>query len=108
MEYDTSYQYIFEKMRIYVHDINELSIISNTHTTIKKIISVVYVSYHYGCCMRHIGENILNNFYNSKIVSHFCKASKAYDRFEFYDHFNQIRAMVLKTAEHLECVRFHK
>ena len=36
-----------------------------------------YPASHYGCCMRHLGENIRNNFHNSKVVSHFYKAAKA-------------------------------
>ncbi|KAH0670093.1 hypothetical protein KY289_024586 [Solanum tuberosum] len=38
----------------------------------------------------------------------FVQTSKAYNKVEFYDHFNQIRDMVPKTAEHLESVGFHR
>ncbi|KAG5627956.1 hypothetical protein H5410_013174, partial [Solanum commersonii] len=42
------------------------------------------------------------------VVSHFYNAAKAYNKVEFYDHFNQIRDMVPKAAELLESVGFHK
>uniref|UniRef100_M1CCI3 Mutator-like transposase n=1 Tax=Solanum tuberosum TaxID=4113 RepID=M1CCI3_SOLTU len=73
-----------------------------------KMVSIVYPSAHYGCCMRHLGENIRNNFHNAKVVSHFYNAAKAYNKVEFYDHFNQIRDMVPKAAEHLESIGFHR
>ncbi|XP_015164965.1 uncharacterized protein [Solanum tuberosum] len=72
------------------------------------MVSIVYPSAHYGCCMRHLGENIRNNFHNAKVVSHFYNAAKAYNKVELYDHFNQIRDMVPKAAEHLESVGFHR
>ncbi|KAH0633344.1 hypothetical protein KY284_036130 [Solanum tuberosum] len=56
--------------------------------------------------MRHLGENIRNNFHNSKVVTHFYKATKAYDRCEFDDHFNQIRVLVPKAVETLERIGF--
>ena len=62
---------------------------------------------HYGCCMRHLGENVRTNFHNLKVVSHFYKAAKAYDICEFNDHFNQIRDLVLKATEALERIEFH-
>ncbi|KAH0781356.1 hypothetical protein KY290_000954 [Solanum tuberosum] len=30
------------------------------------MVSTIYPASHYGCCMRHLGENIRNNFHNSK------------------------------------------
>ncbi|KAH0661352.1 hypothetical protein KY284_026283 [Solanum tuberosum] len=78
------------------------------HSSIRKMVSIVYPSAHYGCCMRHLGENIRNNFHNAKVVSQFYNAAKAYNKVEFYDHFNQIRDMVHKAAEHLESVGFHR
>ena len=57
--------------------------------------------------MRHLGENIRNNFHNSKVVSHFYKAEKTYDICEFNDHFNQIRDLVPKAVEALEHIEFH-
>uniref|UniRef100_M1DG38 Mutator-like transposase n=1 Tax=Solanum tuberosum TaxID=4113 RepID=M1DG38_SOLTU len=57
--------------------------------------------------MRHLGENIRDNFHNSKVVTHFYKAAKAYDRCEFNDHFNQIRDLVSKAVETLERIGFH-
>ncbi|XP_049387194.1 uncharacterized protein LOC125851445 [Solanum stenotomum] len=107
-ECDASYQYFFEQMRSYVDDTDELCIISDRHSSIRKMVSIVYPSAHYGCYMRHLGENIRNNFHNAKVVSHFYNAAKAYNKVEFYDHFNQIRDMVLKAAEHLESVGFHR
>ncbi|KAG5621035.1 hypothetical protein H5410_006253 [Solanum commersonii] len=72
------------------------------HPNIRKMVSTIYPASHYGCYMRHIGENIRNNFHNSKVVTHFYKAAKAYDRCEFNDHFNQIRDLVPKAAKTLE------
>ncbi|KAH0761254.1 hypothetical protein KY290_017327 [Solanum tuberosum] len=107
-ECDASYQYFFEQMRSYVDDTDELCIIFDRHSSIRKMVSIMYPSAHYGCCMRHLGENIRNNFHNAKVVSHFYNAAKAYNKVEFYDHFNQIRDMVPKAAEHLESVGFHR
>ncbi|KAH0664043.1 hypothetical protein KY284_028974 [Solanum tuberosum] len=107
-ECDASYQYFFEQMRSYVDDTDELCIISNRHSSIRKMVSIVYPSAHYGCYMRQLGENIRNNFHNAKVVSHFFNAAKAYNKVEFYDHFNQIRDMIPKAAEHLESVGFHR
>ncbi|KAG5589628.1 hypothetical protein H5410_040142 [Solanum commersonii] len=71
------------------------------------MVSTIYPASHYACCMRHFGENIRNNFHNSNVVSHFYKAAKAYDRYEFNDHFNQIKDLVPKAAETLKHIRFH-
>ncbi|KAG5601712.1 hypothetical protein H5410_033082, partial [Solanum commersonii] len=73
-----------------------------------KMVSIVYPSAHYGCYIRHLGENIRNNFHNAKVVSHFYNAAKAYNKVEFYDHFNQIRDMIPKAVKHLESVGFHR
>ncbi|XP_049397325.1 uncharacterized protein LOC125861482 [Solanum stenotomum] len=94
-------------MRSFVDDTDELCIISDSHPSIRKMISTIYPASHYGCCMRHLGENIRNNFHNSKEVIHFYKAAKAYDRCEFNDHFNQIRDLVPTAAETLESIGFH-
>ncbi|KAG5600689.1 hypothetical protein H5410_032059 [Solanum commersonii] len=48
------------------------------------------------------------DFILAKVVSHFYNAAKTYNKVEFYDHFNQIRDMVPKAAEHLESVGFHR
>ncbi|KAH0707764.1 hypothetical protein KY289_012840 [Solanum tuberosum] len=71
------------------------------------MVSTIYPASHYGCCMRYLGENIRNSFHISKVVTHFYKAAKAYDRCEFNDHFNQIRDLVPKAAETLERIGFH-
>ncbi|KAH0758450.1 hypothetical protein KY290_021943 [Solanum tuberosum] len=76
-ECDASYQYFFEQMRSYVDDTDELCIIYDRYSSIQKMLSIVYPSAHY---------------------------AKAYNIVEFYDHFNQIRDMVPKAAEHLESV----
>ncbi|KAH0709690.1 hypothetical protein KY284_011117 [Solanum tuberosum] len=91
----------------FVDDTDELCIISDRHPSIRKMVLTIYPASHYGCCMRHLGENIRNNFHNSKVVTHFYKAAKAYDRCEFNDHFNQIRDLVPKAAETLERIGFH-
>ncbi|KAH0652858.1 hypothetical protein KY289_030536 [Solanum tuberosum] len=36
------------------------------HPSIRKMVSTIYPASHYGCCMRHLGKNIQNNFHNSK------------------------------------------
>ena len=71
------------------------------------MVTRIYPASHYGCCMRHLGENFLNNFHNSKVVSYFYKATKVYDICEFNDHFNQIRDLVPKVAEAFERIVFH-
>ncbi|KAG5619910.1 hypothetical protein H5410_005128 [Solanum commersonii] len=37
-----------------------------------------------------------------------CPNLQSVQRVEFYDHFNQIRDMVPKTAEHVESVEFYR
>ncbi|XP_049391160.1 uncharacterized protein LOC125855479 [Solanum stenotomum] len=106
-ECDASYEYFFQNMRSLVDDTDELCIISYRHPSIRKMISIIYHASHYGCCMRHLGENIRNNFHNSKVETHFYKAAKAYDRCEFNEHFNQIRDLVPKAAKTLERIGFH-
>ncbi|KAH0679351.1 hypothetical protein KY284_020436 [Solanum tuberosum] len=106
-ECDASYEYFFQNTRSFVDDTDELCIISDRHPSIRKMVSTIYFASHYGCCMRHLGENIRDNFHNSKVVTHFYKAAKAYDRCEFNDHFNQIRDLVPKAAETLERIGFH-
>ncbi|XP_015054787.1 uncharacterized protein LOC107001141 [Solanum pennellii] len=106
-ECDASYEYFFQNMRSFVDVTDELCIISDRHPSIRKKVLRIYPASHYGCCMRHLGENIRNNFHNSKVVSHFYKAAKAYDICEFNDHFNQIRDLVPKAAKDLEHIGFH-
>ncbi|KAH0696353.1 hypothetical protein KY290_013721 [Solanum tuberosum] len=72
------------------------------------MVLTIYPASHYGCCIRHLGENIRNYFHSSKVVSHLYKAAKANDRCEFKDHFNQIRDLVPKAAETLERIGFHR
>ncbi|XP_059295456.1 uncharacterized protein LOC132048791 [Lycium ferocissimum] len=88
-ECDASYKYFFEQMRSFVDDTTELCIISDRHPSIKKAVSIVFPLSHYGCCMRHLGENLRTCFHNTKVVSRFYKAAKSYN-IEFNDHFNQI------------------
>ena len=66
-------------MKSFVDDTDELLIISDRHPSIRKVVSRIYPASHYSCCITHLGENTPNNFHNSKVVSHFYKASKAYD-----------------------------
>ncbi|KAH0672563.1 hypothetical protein KY290_024791 [Solanum tuberosum] len=77
-ECDASYEYVLQNMRSFVDDTDELCIISDRHPSIRKM-----------------------------VVSHFYEAAKAYDRCEFNDHFNQIRALVPKAVKTFECIRFH-
>ena len=69
----------FQNMRSFVDDTDDLCIISDRHSSIRKMVPRIYPASHYGCCIRHLGKNIQNNFHNSKVVSHFYKAAKAYD-----------------------------
>ncbi|KAH0673951.1 hypothetical protein KY290_008348 [Solanum tuberosum] len=107
-ECDVSYRYFFEQLRSFVLDTPELCIISDRHQSIRKMVSIVFPSAHYGCCMRHLGENIRNNFHNASVVYHFYKAAKAYNIDVFSDHFNRIRDLVPQAATHLERVGFHR
>ena len=102
-----SYKYFFQIMRGFVDETNELCIISDSHPSIRIMISRIYPACHYGCCMRHLRENIRNKFHNSKVVSHFYKAAKAYDICEFNDHFNQLRDLVPKATKALERIGFY-
>ncbi|XP_055822154.1 uncharacterized protein LOC129890678 [Solanum dulcamara] len=94
-ECDASYRYFFEQISNFVDDTPELCIISDRNPSIKKMVEIVFPLSHYGCCMRHLGENIRNYIHNGKVVYHFYKAAKAYSVDEFNDHFNQIRNMIL-------------
>ncbi|KAH0679461.1 hypothetical protein KY284_020546 [Solanum tuberosum] len=107
-ECDASYRYFFEQLRSFVLDTPELCIISDRHQSIRKMVSIVFPLAHYGCCMRHLGENIRNNFHNASVVYHFYKAAKAYNIDVFSDHFNRIRDLVPQAATHLERVGFHR
>ncbi|XP_049381227.1 uncharacterized protein LOC125845736 [Solanum stenotomum] len=107
-ECDASYRYFFEQLRSFVLDTPELIIISYRHQSIRNMVSIVFHSAHYGCCMRHLGENIRNNFHNASVVYHFYKAAKAYNIDVFSDHFNRIRDLVQQAAIHLERVGFHR
>ena len=70
------------------------------------MVSIIYPVSH-GCCMRHLGKNNRNKFQNSKVVSHFYNAAKAYDICEFNNHFIQLRDLEQESAEALERIRFH-
>ncbi|KAL3351948.1 hypothetical protein AABB24_020176 [Solanum stoloniferum] len=107
-ECDASYRYYFEQLRSFVLDTPELCIISDRHQSIRKMVSIVFPLAHYGCCMRHLGENIRNNFHNASVVYHFYKAAKAYNIDVFSDHFNRTRDLVPQAATHLERVGFHR
>ncbi|KAH0652581.1 hypothetical protein KY289_030259 [Solanum tuberosum] len=107
-ECDASYRYFFEQLRSFVLDTPKLCIISDRHQSIRKMVSIVFPLAHYGCCMRHLGENIRNNFHNASVVYHFYKAAKAYNIDVFSDHFNWIRDLVPQAATHLERVGFHR
>ncbi|KAH0673006.1 hypothetical protein KY284_024093 [Solanum tuberosum] len=107
-ECDASYRYFLKQLRSFVLDTPELCIISDRHQSIGKMISIVFPSAHYGYCMRHLGENIRNNFHNASVVRHFYNVAKAYNIDVFSDHFNQIRDLVSQAATHLERVGFHR
>ncbi|XP_059289081.1 uncharacterized protein LOC132042573 [Lycium ferocissimum] len=107
-ECDASYKYFFEQMRSYIEDTPELCIISDRHPSIKKAVSIVFPTCHYGFCMRHLGKNLRTTFHNGAVVSQFYKAAKAYNIDVFNDHFNQIRDLVPGAAEHLERAGFHR
>ena len=57
-ECDASYEYFFENMRIFIDDTDELCIIFDSHSSIRKMVPRIYPASHYGCCMRHFGQNI--------------------------------------------------
>lgn len=57
-EYDASYRYFFEQLKSFVLDTPELCIMSDRYQSIRKIVSIVFPSAHYGCCVRRLGLNI--------------------------------------------------
>ncbi|KAF3645218.1 putative glycerol-3-phosphate 2-O-acyltransferase 6-like [Capsicum annuum] len=71
------------------------------HPSIPKTSSIFYTLAHFGCCIRHLEDNIQNNFHNERVVTFSYRAVRAYNREEFLDHFNQITDMHPKAAEHL-------
>ncbi|KAM3343576.1 hypothetical protein P3S68_025665 [Capsicum galapagoense] len=70
--------------------------------------SLFFTSAYFGCCIRHLGENIQNNYHNERVVTFFYGVAKAYSREEFLDHFNQIADMNPKVAEFLSRVGFKR
>ncbi|KAH0779304.1 hypothetical protein KY290_005731 [Solanum tuberosum] len=72
---DASYEFFFQNMRSFVDDTDELCIISDRYPSIRKMVSTIYPASHYGCCMRHLGENIRNKFHNSKSRA-FCPGNR--------------------------------
>ncbi|KAF3658261.1 hypothetical protein FXO37_14487 [Capsicum annuum] len=107
-ECDTSYGYFYEQMQRCIKDTEELCFLSNRHPSITKIGFIFYTSVHFGCCMRHRGDNIRNNFYNEIVMTLFYRAAKTYNRDEFFDHFNHIMNIHPKAAEHLIRVGFER
>lgn len=67
-----------------VKDIEELCFISDRHPIIPKMGPIFYTPAHFDCCMRHIEDNIRNNFHNKRVVTLFYRAAKAYNREEFF------------------------
>ena len=98
----------FEKLRRCVEDTKELCFVSDRHPSIPKMGSLFFTSAYFGCCIRHLGENIRNNYHNKRIVTLFYRAAKAYSREEFLDHFNQIADVNPKVAEFLARVDFER
>ncbi|KAM3324390.1 hypothetical protein P3S67_005542 [Capsicum chacoense] len=70
--------------------------------------SLFFTSAYFGYCIRHLGENIRNNYHNERVVTLFYRAAKAYSREEFLDHFNQIADVNPKVTEFLACVGFER
>ncbi|KAM3283014.1 hypothetical protein P3S67_026659 [Capsicum chacoense] len=69
--------------------------------------SLFFTSSYFGCCIRHLGENIRNNYHNERVVTLFIEQLKHIVE-EFLDHFNQIVDMNPKVAEFLACVNFER
>ncbi|KAM3396142.1 hypothetical protein P3S68_005148 [Capsicum galapagoense] len=76
--------------------------------SIPKMGSLFITSAYFGCCIRHLGENIQNNYHNERVVTLFYRAAKAYSREEFLEHFNQIEDVNHKVAKFLTRVDFER
>ncbi|KAM3345019.1 hypothetical protein P3S68_024728 [Capsicum galapagoense] len=70
--------------------------------------SLFFTSVYFGCCIRHLGENIQTNNHNKRVVTRFYRAAKVYNREKFLDHFNQIIDVNPKVAELLVRVNFER
>ncbi|KAF3674790.1 hypothetical protein FXO37_06219 [Capsicum annuum] len=68
--------------------------------------SIFFISAYFGCCIRHLGENIQTNYHNERVVTLFYRTTATYSREVFLDHFNQIADVYTKAIEHLICVSF--
>ena len=73
-EWDVYYKYFLKQMRSNVDDTDEWYIISHRHPSIRNMVLTIYHGAHYDCCLRHLRENVRNNFHNLKVVSLFYKA----------------------------------
>ncbi|KAM3287852.1 hypothetical protein P3S67_021282 [Capsicum chacoense] len=107
-ECDASYGFFFEQLRRCIEDTEELCFVSDRHLSIPKMGSLFFTSAYFGCCIRHLGENIQNNYHNERDVTLFYRAAKAYSREEFLDHFNQIANVNPKVAEFLARVSLER
>ncbi|KAM3360045.1 hypothetical protein P3S68_019756 [Capsicum galapagoense] len=70
--------------------------------------SLFFTSAYFDFCIRHLGENIRNNYHNKRVVTFFYRAAKTYSREEFLDHFNQIADVNPKATEFLARVSFER
>ena len=93
-------------MKLHLND--ELCFVLDRHPSIPKMGLIFFTSSYLGCCIRHLGENIRNNYHNERVVTLFYRAAKAYSREEFLDHFNQIMDVNSKVAEFLVRVGFER
>ena len=98
----------FEQLRCCVEDTKELCFVSDRHPSIPKMDSLFFTSAYFGCCIKHLGEKIQNNYHNKRVMTLFYRADKAYSREDFLDHFNQIADMHPKAIQHLLCVSFER
>ncbi|KAM3236190.1 hypothetical protein P3L10_016227 [Capsicum annuum] len=107
-ECDASYEFLFEQLRSCIEDTKELCFVLDRHPSIPKMDSIFFTSAYFGCCIRHLGENIQTNNHNKRVVTHFYRVAKVYNREKFLDHFNQIIDVNPKVAELLVRVNFER
>ncbi|XP_060201944.1 uncharacterized protein LOC132630381 [Lycium barbarum] len=97
-----NHTYFFQQLKFTTADEPDLCIISDRHKSIAKGISGTYEHAHHGLCMKHLSENLRNNFQCGDSLHAYFNAAKAYGHEEFDEHFQQFRDKSLEAAQCLE------
>ena len=101
-ENDESWKWFFEQLSGVIRDHEELSIISDRHRSIGKVITTVYPKCSRGIFTYHLYKNILMRFKGREAFSLVKKAAYAFREVDFQTSFDQLRALNLVLHAYLE------